>query len=68
MFVQDQTVKVSEARELEGELQRLKEENAELRKKLGESPNIEAARKKAEARVETLENKVRPYIIITKCR
>jgi hypothetical protein len=60
MRVQDQTVKVSEARELESELQRLREENADLRKKLGESANIEAARKKAEVRVETLESKVRP--------
>jgi homeobox protein cut-like len=64
-IVQDQTVKISEARELEGELQRLREENVELRKKVSELANIEAARKSAETRVEVLEAKVRQAQIPT---
>ena len=55
----DQTVKVAEARELESEVQRLKEENATLRKRLSESSSLESAKKKAESRVEQLEQKVR---------
>ena len=55
---QDQTVKVAEARELESELQRMKEENADLRKRLSETSALEAAKKKAEARAEQLEQKV----------
>ena len=55
----DQTVKVAEARELESELQRLKEENAGLRKRLSESSSLESAKKKAEAKLEQLEHKVR---------
>ena len=39
----DQTVKVAEARELESEVQRLKEENATLRKRLNESSSLESA-------------------------
>lgn len=53
-------MKISEARELDGELQRIREENMELRKKLADSANAEAASKKAEARVEALESKVSP--------
>ena len=52
---QDQTVKVAEARDLQSELQRLKVENNELRKTVEEFASVEAARKKAEARVGTLE-------------
>ena len=51
-------MKVAEARDLETELQRLREENASLRKTVEESSGVETARKKAEARVGTLETKV----------
>ena len=58
---QDQTVKVAEARELEQELQRTREENADLRKRLNEVSSLESAKKKADARVEQLEQKVTTY-------
>ncbi|KAI0358369.1 hypothetical protein OH77DRAFT_1494092 [Trametes cingulata] len=58
----DQTVKVAEARELELELQRSREENAELRKRLNEVSSLENAKKKAEARVEQLEQKMEDLI------
>ena len=51
-------MKVAEARELESELQKLREENVDLRKQLNESSSLEAAKRKAEARVEQLEYKV----------
>lgn len=54
----DQTVKVAEARMLESELVRLREENGELKKSLGEASNLEEKRKKAESKVEQLEEKV----------
>ncbi|KAI0775656.1 CASP C terminal-domain-containing protein [Trametes elegans] len=54
----DQTVKVAEARDLEVELQRSRDENAELRKRLSEVSSLESARKKAETRVEQLEQKM----------
>ncbi|KAF8919832.1 CASP C terminal-domain-containing protein [Mucidula mucida] len=44
----DQTVKIAEARDLEHELQRYREENAELKKRVSETSNIEAAKKKME--------------------
>ena len=55
---QDQTVKVAEARDLESELQRAREENAELRKRLNEVSSLETAKRKADTRVEQLEQKV----------
>ncbi|KAI0823762.1 CASP C terminal-domain-containing protein [Trametes gibbosa] len=58
----DQTVKVAEARELELELQRSREENIELRKRLGEVSSLESAKKKADARVEQLEQKMEDLI------
>ncbi|KAI1794075.1 CASP C terminal-domain-containing protein [Ganoderma leucocontextum] len=54
----DQTVKAAEARELEAELQRAREENAELRRRLNESSSLENAKRKADARVEQLEQKM----------
>lgn len=51
-------MKVAEARELETELQRMKDENAELRKRLGETSSLESSKKKAEARAEQLEQRV----------
>jgi len=57
--LQDQTVKVAEARVLESELTRLREENLDLKRQVGEIAGVEEKRKKAEAKVETLEEKVR---------
>jgi homeobox protein cut-like len=54
----DQTVKVAEARVLEAELARLREENAELKKQVAESSVADDKRKKAETRVDQLEAKV----------
>ncbi|KIM91916.1 hypothetical protein PILCRDRAFT_57062 [Piloderma croceum F 1598] len=54
----DQTVKVAEARELESELQRLRTENVDLRKRVGEVSVLEGAKKKADAKVEVLEQKM----------
>jgi homeobox protein cut-like len=54
----DQAIKVEEARSVEAELTRLREENAELRHKVNEVNTLEAAKKKAEARAEQLEEKM----------
>ena len=54
----DQTVKVAEARMMESELNRLREDNAELRKQVGMKDQIEEKRKKAEKRAEEIEQKV----------
>ena len=54
----DQTVKVAEARMLEVELARLREENSELKKQVGEMPAVEDKRKKAEARADQMEEKM----------
>jgi len=54
-------VKVAEARDLQDELQHVKAENAELQRRLAESANVEAAKKKAESRVEQLEEKACPF-------
>ena len=59
-------MKVAEARELETELQRMKEENAELRKRLNETSVLESAKKKAEARAEQLEQRV-SHIMLDYC-
>ncbi|GBE81022.1 CASP C terminal-domain-containing protein [Sparassis latifolia] len=58
----DQTVKVAEARELETELQRVREENAELRRRINEFVPLETAKKKADARVEQLEQRMEDLI------
>ncbi|KAG8912989.1 hypothetical protein FRC00_003305 [Tulasnella sp. 408] len=58
----DQTVKVAEAQVLESELNRLREENGELRGKLGELSSLENAKKKAETRAEVLEEKMEAMI------
>jgi hypothetical protein len=44
---------------LESELVRLREENVELKRQVGEISQIEDKRKKAEQKAETLERKVR---------
>ncbi|KAF9520295.1 hypothetical protein BS47DRAFT_1370453 [Hydnum rufescens UP504] len=58
----DQAVKVAEAEILESEVNRLREENADLRKRATEIPNLESAAKKAEARAELLEGKMEALI------
>jgi hypothetical protein len=60
-------VKVSEAQALEIEVQRLREENAELRRKNNEIGSLEAAKKRADAKVESLEQKVRPLVTRPVC-
>nr|GAT44640.1 Golgi membrane protein [Mycena chlorophos] len=59
----DQTVKVAEARELEAELKRLREENIDLRKRVNDFSSVETAKKKAEAKVEQLEQKMEDMIL-----
>ncbi|KAI0063715.1 hypothetical protein BV25DRAFT_1824286 [Artomyces pyxidatus] len=54
----DQTVKIAETRELEEELQRVRNENAELQKRLADLASVEAAKKKAEVKAEQLEEKM----------
>ncbi|KAI0305446.1 CASP C terminal-domain-containing protein [Multifurca ochricompacta] len=54
----DQTVKIAEARDLEDELQRVKADNAELQRRVSEFASMEAAKKKAESKVEQLEEKM----------
>ncbi|KAK0461260.1 CASP C terminal-domain-containing protein [Desarmillaria tabescens] len=58
----DQTVKVAEARELETELRRLHDENADLKRRVNETASIETAKKKAEAKVEQLEQTMEDLI------
>lgn len=58
MDVQDQAVRAAEAGELEAEVKRLRDENAELRRRAGEVAALEAAKKKVDARAEQLEAKV----------
>lgn len=64
IHVQDQTVKVAEARDLESELKRLREENIDLRKRVNDFSAVETAKKKAEVKVEQLEQKVRRTIFL----
>ncbi|PPQ99440.1 hypothetical protein CVT24_005247 [Panaeolus cyanescens] len=54
----DQAVKVTEALEQQSELQRLREENAELRKRVNDFSSTENAKKKLEVKVEQLEQKM----------
>jgi homeobox protein cut-like len=53
-------VKAAEASEFENEIKKLREENAELRRRTGEITSLEAAKKKAESKAEQLEQKVKP--------
>lgn len=64
----DQTVKVAEARMLESELARLREENGELKRQVGDMASVEDKRKKAEAKVENMESKARPGRLRPTCR
>ncbi|KAH9485122.1 Protein CASP [Psilocybe cubensis] len=54
----DQAVKVAEAMEHESELQRLREENVELKKKVSDFASVENAKKKLEAKVEQLDQRM----------
>ncbi|PPQ89695.1 hypothetical protein CVT25_014096 [Psilocybe cyanescens] len=54
----DQTVKVAEAMEHESELQKLREENAELKKRVNDFSSVENAKKKLEAKVEQLDQRM----------
>ncbi|KAF4620628.1 hypothetical protein D9613_000431 [Agrocybe pediades] len=54
----DQAVKVAEAMEHEDELKRLREENAELRRRVNDIASVESAKKKLETKVEQLEQKM----------
>ncbi|KZV97752.1 hypothetical protein EXIGLDRAFT_348335 [Exidia glandulosa HHB12029] len=54
----DQAVKVAEAQVLQSELARLREDNADLKRRVAEVATLEAAKKKAEARAEQLEEKM----------
>ncbi|KAF5380342.1 hypothetical protein D9615_004565 [Tricholomella constricta] len=58
----DQTVKVAEALEMEAELRRLREDNVELRKRVSDFSVVENAKKKSDARVEQLEQKMEEMI------
>lgn len=51
-------MKIAEAESLEAEIQKLREENATLRRQADELATVESALKKAESRAETLEEKV----------
>lgn len=62
MYTQDQTVKAAEARELELEVQRLKQENADLRRRTEEVSALETAKAKAEEKAEQLERKMEEAI------
>ena len=52
-------MKVTEALEQESELKRLRDENAEMKKRIGEFGSVESAKKKLELKVEQMESKVR---------
>jgi homeobox protein cut-like len=56
---QDQTVKVEEARALEVEVQRLRDDNVDLRRRVGEMSSLEASKKKVQTRLDQVEEKVR---------
>jgi regulator of replication initiation timing len=56
---QDQAIKAGEADDLEAEVRRLREENAKLRSRADETAAVEAAKAKAESKLEQMEAKVR---------
>ncbi|KAF8348313.1 CASP C terminal-domain-containing protein [Amanita rubescens] len=58
----DQTIKVAEATEHEAELQRLREENTELRKRISDVASVESNKRKLEVKVEQLEHKMEDMI------
>jgi homeobox protein cut-like len=50
---------VTEALEQESELKRLRDENAEMKKRISDFSSTESAKKKLELKVEQMESKVR---------
>jgi homeobox protein cut-like len=54
----DQTVKVAEAQDMEATLQRLREENVSLKKRVSDFSSVETAKRKAESPAEELEMKM----------
>lgn len=58
-LLQDQTARASEAKLLETDLARSKEENAALKQQLNEAQLVEKERKKLAEKVERLESRVR---------
>ncbi|KDE07672.1 homeobox protein cut like-protein [Microbotryum lychnidis-dioicae p1A1 Lamole] len=59
----DQTARASEARILEGELARQKEENAALRQQLSEAASAEKERKRLAEKVEKLETRMEDMVV-----
>jgi len=60
-------VKVTEAQDLEAELQRLREENTELRRRVNDTAAVESSKKKLELRIEQLEHTVRVLYAVALC-
>lgn len=58
----DQAVKAAEVNDLEIEVKRLRDENAELRRRNSDIASLEAAKKKAETRAEQLEEKMEELV------
>ncbi|KAF8813814.1 hypothetical protein BYT27DRAFT_7180580 [Phlegmacium glaucopus] len=54
----DQAVRVTEAIEHEGELQRLRDENAEMKKRINDFSSVDISKKKLETKLEHLEQKM----------
>jgi homeobox protein cut-like len=52
-------VKAAEADDLEAEVRRLREENADLKRRANETATVDAAKAKLEGRLEQMEAKVR---------
>lgn len=64
---QDQAIKAAEAGNLEEQVRRLREENAELRKRVNETAAVETAREKAESKVAQIEAQVNPSLPRQRC-
>lgn len=58
----DQAIKVAEAIEHEAELQRVREENVELRKRINDLTSLESAKRKLDVRVVQLEQKMEDMV------
>lgn len=57
-------MKIAETKDLEEEVQRLRNENTDLKKRASELTSVENARKKAELKVDQLEEKVRSFALL----
>lgn len=57
-------MKIAETKDLEEEVQRLRNENTDLKKRASEFTSVENARKKAELKVDQLEEKVRSFALL----